>query len=412
MIRIKQSEAKGIVAVPASKSYLQRYILASFYSKDKIIIGNVTYSNDVHDALNAIQALGKKVTLRKNEIVIEEGKKPSSEYQIKESATTLRLLIPILFTLRKTCTIYCEESLLKRPLDYYKDLAVKNKFYFKVEKDRIILKGSLKAGNYIIDSPKTSQFVTGMLLTLPSLKGKSTLKVINQVSKPYVKMTLETLNNYGIKVDYQNDIYTIEGKQKYIGNYWKIEGDWSQAAYFFALALFNEDLLIRNVNLDSLQGDKAILEILEDFGCEFEYSNGCFKCIKRSFKKMTIDLNDIPDLGPILMVLALLGKEEVTFVNTNRLVYKESNRLDYMLFELSKIGLKYKKEDNQVTFLKSNLNNDSIVFETYNDHRIFMSLAILSIIVSNDTFIKGEGAVNKSYPNFIEVLKELNVIIK
>ena len=83
-----------------------------------------------------------------------------------------------------------------------------------------------------------------------------------------------------------------------------------------------------------------------------------------------------------------------------------------MLFELSKIGLKYKKEDNQVTFLKSDLNNDSIVFETYNDHRIFMSLAILSIIVSNDTFIKGEGAVNKSYPNFIEVLKELNVIIK
>ena len=259
MIRIKQSEAKGIVAVPASKSYLQRYILASFYSKDKIIIGNVTYSNDVHDALNAIQALGKKVTLRKNEIVIEEGKKPSSEYQIKESATTLRLLIPILFTLRKTCTIYCEESLLKRPLDYYKDLAVKNKFYFKVEKDRIILKGSLKAGNYIIDSPKTSQFVTGMLLTLPSLKGKSTLKVVNQVSKPYVKMTLETLNNYGIKVDCQNDIYTIEGRQKYIGNYWKTEGDWSQAAYFFALALFNEDLLIRNVNLDSLQGDKAIL---------------------------------------------------------------------------------------------------------------------------------------------------------
>ncbi|HHU21327.1 MAG TPA: 3-phosphoshikimate 1-carboxyvinyltransferase [Acholeplasma sp.] len=412
MIEIKQSKAKGLVVAPASKSYLQRYILTSFYTKDKVTINNVTYSNDIYDALNVIEALGKKTTIFPKQIIIEENKSPKDEYYIKESATTLRLLIPILFTLNKTCTIYCKETLLQRPLDYYKDLALKNDFNFKIEKDKIVLKGNLKAQNYLITNPKSSQFVSGMLITLPSLANDSTIEVINEVSKPYLEMTLATLKEFGIKITYQDNKYLIKGKQKYQGVSINVEGDWSQAAYFFALALFNKDLKITNLNLNSLQGDKAIVNILKDFGCEIAYKNDCFMCLKREFKKMTIDLNDIPDLGPILMVIALLAQVEVTFINTNRLIYKESNRLDFMLFELEKLGLKYKKEDNKVTFFKSNLNYKKIVFETYNDHRIFMSLAILSAIIPNETFIKGEEAINKSYPDFLNDLKKLNICMK
>ena len=252
----------------------------------------------------------------------------------------------------------------------------------------------------------SSQYISGLLYTLPLLNGDSEIKVTTALeSKNYVLMTLEVLKNYGIKVESnidlfkseddksnQNLTFKISGNQKYIAKDYSIEGDYSNAAFIDAFNYFGSDITLNGLNPYSLQSDKVYKE-------HFESLNKT---------NATIDISNCIDLGPILITFATL-KNGAHFINTERLKIKESDRGNVITEELRKCGADIEVFDNEIIVNKKELHIPTTTLYSHNDHRIAMSLSLLSTMF--DIEIEGSECVSKSYPGYFDDLKSLGATL-
>ena len=189
-----------------------------------------------------------------------------------------------------------------------------------------------------------------------------------------------------------------------------MEADFSQFAFFAVLGAINNDLVCKGLNFNSCQGDKAILDILSHFGVKYELSEDKVKVYKcNELHGSFVDLKDCPDLGPIVMVLSLLNEEKVRIVNTKRLLFKESNRVDAIVSNFIKLGADIEVKENEVIISPSVLTSTNEVLDSFNDHRVMMSLVVLSSILNDYTLINNPACVKKSYVNFYKDMNELGV---
>jgi len=391
---IKQSFFKGKIEVPASKSYLHRALIAASLAEGPSRIMNFTISDDIQDTINALVSLGVGIDIGEH-ILVTPKKFTNSKIKLKESGTTYRMLIPILSSMFRTFDIEVMESLYNRPINIYEELGLVRK--------GMVHNFDLSPGVFEIDGSISSQFVSGLLYTLPLLDGDSILNLKNRTSENYIMMTLDVLEEFGIVIKRVKDTFYIKGNQKYSGITYTVEPDFSAIAFWAVAGFVNGDIFI-NAPEYSLQPDFALIKLLRKIG-KVDYDSG-YRFVKQTYSGFKFDVNNSPDLAPALSLLACFASSESTLSSVSRLIYKESNRIEGILDTLGKLGANI-EYDGEIKVLPSNLSYNNIV---QTDHRIAMMAAIAA--TKTDVLIKNIESINKSYPNFINDLISVGVNVE
>ncbi len=391
-MKIYKSRLEGELKIIPSKSYAHRLLIAAFLSKDEVTISNVYFSKDVEVTLKCLKELGANYVVNKGRVTfLKPNKEASSKVVLDcfESGSTIRFLLPLSLALVDEVTLIGSPRLFSRGLGIYEEILNSQNIFYELGETYIKIKGKLHSGEFAVRGDISSQYITGLLFTLPLLKGDSSIKITTKLeSSSYVDITLDVISKAGIEVIRKDNIFYIKGDQEYNLPSLEVEGDYSSSAFFEAFNHFNSNINISNLNKESLQGDRAYLKFFD----ELEKENAI------------ISIANSIDLGPVLFVFAAL-KNGATFVDIARLRIKESDRVSSILEELSKIGVKYQESKDEVVIYKSKLHRPTSVFNSHNDHRILFALTLVSTLF--DIEFDNIDAKNKSYPTYFEDFKML-----
>ena len=372
-------------------------------------IENISFSDDIIATIEAMKKLGAKIEKKENYLLIDGSKTFDKEYlnnnseiNCNESGSTLRFLFPLSIIKENKILFKGKGKLFKRPLSpYFENFDKYQIKYSHINENEILLDGVLKSGEYQIDGNISSQFITGLLFSLPLLNENSKIIIKGKLeSSSYIDITLDCLNKFGIKIinnSYQE--FIIEGNQTYKSGNYEVEADYSQVAFFLVANSISSDIKINGLNNNSLQGDKKII----DFISEIENWN--------NEEKLILDGSETPDIIPILSLKACISKKEIEIVNIARLRIKESDRLSATVKELSKLSFDLiEKEDSILINSRKDfnkINNSPVYLSSHSDHRIAMTVAIASTCYEGEIILDNLDCVKKSYPNFWEVFLSL-----
>lgn len=394
-IKINPTKLKGYVNIPASKSIAHRMLICSALANGKSIIGNINYSKDIEATINAMKALGAEIFTDKNNAEINGivHIPEKSVINCNESGSTLRFIIPVATALGVKTEFHGRGRLPQRPIDIYTRELSKHGITFDYNNTMpFTVSGQLSNGIYKIEGNVSSQFITGLLFALPLLNGDSEIVMTSHLeSRPYVDITIDVLKKFGIIIEETGKGFHIKGNQTYKTFSGNVEGDFSQAAFFYVANSLGSSIMLGNLNTNSVQGDKKIIEIINQ-----TEQNGFFNA----------DCSDIPDLVPVLAVLASFGKKTSTIYNAERLKIKESNRLETTAELINNLGGDVKiTSDGLIIRPTNNMHGGTI--ESFGDHRIVMAGAVMATALKEELIINGAEAVTKSYPDFFEDYKKL-----
>ena len=405
---IKADKLVGELSPPPSKSVLHRYIIASSLAKGVSKIENISFSEDIIATIEAMKKLGAKIEQKENYLLIDgsdtfKNLNKNIEIDCNESGSTLRFLFPLSIVEENKVLFKGRGKLFKRPMTPYFENFEKYKIkHSYINENEILLEGKLKAGIYEIDGNISSQFITGLLFSLPLLDGESKIIINGKLeSSNYIDISLDCLSKFGIKIinnSYQE--FIIEGNQSYRAGNYRTEADYSQAAFFLVANAIGSKIKINDLSEDSLQGDKKII----DYISEIDNWN--------SKDTLVLDGSETPDIIPILSLKAAVSGKKIEIVNIERLRIKESDRLKATVKELSKLNfdLIEKKDSiliNSKEDLKANKNEKIVSLSAHSDHRIAMMIAIAATCYDGEILLDNLDCVKKSYPNFWEVFLSL-----
>ncbi len=392
---IKKSTAYGSVKAPPSKSMAHRYLICAALSNKSTVKG-VAFSEDIKATLNCLKALGAETNIEGDTVSLKgiNINKPisSSSLFCNESGSTLRFLIPLCLIFGTEITLNGTERLMSRSLSVYEDMCSDLGIKFTKSKTSVTVNGKLTAGKYSVKGDISSQFISGLMFALPLLKGDSTIEITGNIeSSSYLDMTVKALADFGVRIS-RIDEHTIfiKGEQTYKPRTVTVEGDYSNAAFFEGLNTIGGNVGIRGLKRETCQGDAVYKKL--------------FKGLIRECP--TIDISDCPDLGPILMTVAS-ANNGARLTGTHRLKIKESDRGTAMAEELAKFGVKVELKENEITVYKAELKTPQLPLYGHNDHRIVMSLAVLSTLTGGEIY--GAEAVNKSFPDFFKALSSIGI---
>lgn len=409
---IKPSKCYGSVVIPPSKSMAHRAIICASLADGISRINHIAYSVDIQTTIDAMKLLGAKITCGEDYLIVKGiqdfNHLENTHVECNESGSTLRFMIPIFSLTNRKVLFTGKNRLLKRPQTIYQNIFDEKGCFFKQDENEIVIEKALPSGDYTLPGNVSSQFISGLLFTLPLLEEDSTIHITNKFeSKSYIDLTLQMLHEFGIRVDVVDDnTLHIPGNQRYLAHDTSVEGDFSQFAFFGVLAAINHDLEILGMRHDSLQGDKQILEILKNFGVGIEEIADGYRVFKSELTAHDIDLANCPDLGPILCILAMFARGTTTIRNAARLKLKESDRMLAMQSECAKLGCLIETSDHEMV-IHGGYTSGSESLSGWKDHRIVMALAIASTLLSGT--IEGCEAIAKSYPNFFDDLKRVGI---
>ena len=395
-VQIKPSRAVGTVAAPPSKSAAHRALICAALSNGATVY-NIAYSEDISATLDCLEILGATVKRGDSSVylgVLVPQNIKSCTLDCRESGSTLRFLIPLCMLSGSRVTFTGATRLFKRNLTVYEEIAKKDNIIFQKNETSITVCGRLKGGEYTVAGNISSQFISGLMFSLPFAPIDSTICVVGCFeSRPYVLMTTDMLSLFGIKVRECNTKYEIFCKQKYIARDITVEGDYSNAAFLDGFNLIGGDVFVAGLNENSIQGDRAYKKMYADL------ISG-----KREF-----DLADCPDLAPVMFALSSV-KGGAHFTGTARLKIKESDRAEAMRQELGKFGITVTVGENSVTVHSGTLKEPDCVLCGHNDHRIVMALSLLCSITGGK--ISGAEAISKSFPDYMDKINSLGIEVK
>lgn len=397
------------VLAPASKSYAQRALFAAALCDRATKLKNLGNSDDVLHITEIIQQLGAKVTTKGQVALIEPRVNPPQQVlNCGESGLGIRLTTSIATTFGTEFSIEGSGSLSNRPMHEFATFLPNLGVNFYSNKGFVPLKVSnqLKGGKTAIDGSISSQYLSGLLMALPLAQKDSVLEVKDLKSIPYVEMTLALLKDFGIEIHNEDfKRFSIKSGQKYNSpKTYQIEADWSGAAFWIVYGAIANPIAIQGLNKNSLQADRAIMDVLDQAGVKYSWKNDVLQVQPSELKPFDFDANDCPDLFPILTTLAASISGCSKIHGVNRLTHKESNRAQAIKKEFYKLGLSIEIEQdtmhiNGCTSLKS------ASVHSHNDHRMAMSLAIASCLTNEGVEIEEAEAVAKSYPDFWKVIE-------
>ncbi|MBQ8538837.1 MAG: 3-phosphoshikimate 1-carboxyvinyltransferase [Ruminococcus sp.] len=415
---IEKSFLSGSVQAPSSKSVAHRIMICAALTRSKCYIKNVSESNDMDATMGCLETLGAKFRRIGKDLFLDatdfvkENDPTHYTLNCKESGTTLRVIIPICAALGLNVTFVGEGRLPYRPLDEYTNLFPKHGVNCTMGESflPLTISGKLSGDTFEISPTVSSQYVTGMLLALSLLKNDATLKLTSPlVGGQYVDLTVDSMKKFCVDVEKTENSFFIKGDSTFtaLPSYSEpehgvtVEGDWSQAAFFLCAGAINGDITVTGIDINSSQGDKAIVDILKSFGADITTGENFVHVKKSTLKGTVIDATDTPDLVPVVALTAVfcLGNTEITGVE--RLKFKESDRLLSTCEMIKSLGGDASYTDNSILVTgQGYLTGGNVT--AYNDHRIVMSSCVGALLCENNTVIEDAHAVNKSYKDFFD----------
>lgn len=385
-IKINPAVLKGSVVLPPSKSVAHRALICSFLAGGGSV-NPIIESNDMKATTGILNSL------RNNEAVLNS----------IESGSTLRFMIPVAAALGREVTFVGEGSLLLRTIGEYQQLLPKHGV--QIECNGFLparLSGRLKNGNYEVNGNVSSQYITGLLMALASLDGDSAVVLKTPLqSKPYVDMTVKVLDDYGVKIKETDFGYLVKGGQTFKKMDYIVEGDWSHSAFFLSAGAIGGDVTALGLDINSTQGDKAIIDVLKAFGADIEIAENGITCRKSDLKGTDVDAENIPDLVPMIAVTAAFANGRTVIKNAERLRYKESNRIESVVNNLKLMGADV-TETKDGMIINGGKRLHGAELKGYNDHRIVMAFSVAAANADGETIIDDMQSINKSYPSFFE----------
>ncbi len=412
-ITIKPGKLNGRITAPPSKSYAHRMLLSAAFTDGQSEISGISSSEDMLATLNCLTALGAEYEKTDSRVKIKgikanhpDGREIRAadhlpQFPCRESGSTLRFMIPVALAVCGGGCFTGEPRLIERGIGIYEDLFADRGISVDKTNNSISVRGKLSAGEYTIRGDVSSQFITGMLFALSLLEGESRVEVLPPVeSRAYIDITVDVLKTFGVQVtEEKENLFTIRGGQSYQAGNYRVEGDWSNAAFLYAFNTVGNELEIDGLNEHSIQGDRVCVSCFD----QLTGKNAA------AAEELSIDLSNTPDLGPVLFAAAAALRGGY-FTGTRRLRIKESDRAQAMAEELQKFGVKCLVGENEVVVLQSLLRKPEVPLNGHNDHRIVMALSVLASVTGGT--IEGTEAVSKSWPEFFDVMEELGLDIE
>lgn len=416
--------AIGTIAAPTSKSYAQRAIAAALLCTGQSTLRNMGLCNDTEAALDIARALGASVendgttTYYIRGASIGENRRAVT-LNVGESGLSTRLFTPLASLSPTQITITGHGSILGRPIDAMQeplrtlgvDITTRDGYL------PLSVRGPLRGGVVTVDGSLSSQFITGLLMALPLAAEDTYLTVNNPRSIPYIDMTLEVLEAFGIEIENQNHrLFKIASSQQYQATDYNIEGDWSGASCMLVAGAIAGEVTLLNLNPASKQADRAILGALVSAGAAVCQHHDNSVTVGRApggtLRSFDFDATDCPDLFPALAALAAHCHGVTTIKGTSRLAHKESNRSIAIVTEFEKLGVEIDITQHDTMKVhgrpdsRTRVTNRNI--DSHNDHRIAMATAVAALTADAPVEISGAESVEKSYPTFWDDLHKIS----
>lgn len=398
------------IFIPGSKSFTNRALLIASLAEGKSVLKNPLFSDDTTHMINALKELGIDIEKDENENLIVYGQggnftDPEKQLFLGNAGTAIRFLTALLTLSPFKTTITGDNRMQERPIkDLVKalrDLGAKIETVKKNGCPPVKIKGNiLQGGEVKISGETSSQYISALLMIAPYAQKGVTIKIADKLSsKPYIDMTLQIMNDFGVKTENNSyESFKIKAGQRYKNTEYEIEGDTSSASYFYALsALHNVEIPIKNINLNTTQADIHFLDVLEKL---------------KDGPLGEIDLNHMPDATMTVAIMCCFIKGKSSLVNVANLKVKETNRIQVLVKELTKIGVDCKELDDgiEINGDPEKLHGDTLI-ETYNDHRMVMCMALCATKLPNIQILNPD-CTSKTYPHFFEDLSSLGIEVK
>jgi 3-phosphoshikimate 1-carboxyvinyltransferase len=410
---LEPSAIKGTVKAPSSKSMTQRAIAAALLADGQSIIHNPSYCDDSLAAMSIAVGLGARVEPQVNQLkIIGSAILKEPKLNCGESGLAIRMFSPIAALYPSEIIMVGANSLKKRPMFMIEEAL--NQLGVKCTSSGgflpLTIRGPLAGGKCEIDGSVSSQLLTGLLMALPLASGNSEIRVNNLKSKPYIDMTIQLLNSYGIIVensDYR--MFHIPGNQKYTPHNYTVEGDWSGGAFLLVAGAINGHLFIQGLRNDSLQSDMSIINPLKKAGAQMNITDQQIEISRSDLKAFEFDATESPDLFPPLVALASYCEGVSAIKGVSRLIYKESDRAKTLKEEFGKMNINIEIHDDNMNVTGGKPLSARV--ESHDDHRIAMALAVASLRASGKVSIRDSQCIAKSYPAFFDDLRQLGAAV-
>ena len=416
-LKVKKSELKGSVRIPASKSHTIRAVAIASLADGKSFIRNPLYSSDALSAVDAYKALGAKIDISDPECWVVEGccgkiESPSQTIDVGNSGTTLRLAAgsAALCRSNKPIVLTGDHQIQNRAieplLNSLSELGARCRSLKGNSCAPVEIYGAIKGGKTTIEC-FTSQYLSSLLLCCP-LAENDTEIVVTLLNEPdYVKITTDWLRWQGVDFTAETPMhYLIKGGQSFKSFDSQMPADFSSATFFLcAAAITGGKVVVDGLDFSDSQPDKAVVDYLKQMGCQISCDNERVVVCGSQLQGADIDMNTTPDALPMLAVVATAAKGTTRLLNVPQARKKETDRIACMASELKKMGADIEELDDGLIIRQSSLKG--AVVDGHYDHRIVMSMAVAAMIASGETTITTAEAMNITFPTFTELMQDI-----
>jgi 3-phosphoshikimate 1-carboxyvinyltransferase len=405
---ITPSPLRGMISPPPSKSAAHRAMICAALASGGSEVFCNAFSDDITATLGVLRALGTDISVSRDSVRFGERSRAADGAVLDcgESGSTLRFLIPVAAAIGGRFIFTGRGRLPQRPLGPYLTELPKHGVTLEGGGLPLTVSGQLKSGSYFLPGNISSQFITGLLLALPLLDGDSVITLTSPLeSAGYVALTLGIMKRFGVAAEPFDGGWKIRGGQKYLADRIKVEGDWSQAAFWLCAGALGGPIDCAGLDPASFQGDKAVVSILRRFGAVSALTEDGARVHSGKLGGIEIDASQIPDIVPVLAATACFARGTTLIFNAARLRAKESDRLATTCAGLSALGAKIESGDDRLIINSSSMCGGRT--ESFGDHRIAMALSIAAAYCAGPSEIDGCECVAKSYPNFYDDFKML-----
>ena len=408
---------KGIVPAPASKSEAHRRMICAGLTKGTTTLSGFMDSDDMAATARCLKALGAKIEQEADRLTLTGYAKKVSRLPVLdcgESGSTLRFFVPIALAVAGGGVFRMHGRLGQRPMEVYRDLFVPRGVRWRMGVGcdgaaELTVKGTLEPGHYVMPGNVSSQFVSGLLFALPLLEADSTLTVEPPVeSAGYIRMTVEALVQSGVQLEEIAPFsWRIAGNQSYQARDGRLSGDYSQAAVLLCAGALGHAVTVTDLAVETTQGDRAVLSHLKALGAQVAEDASGVTVTAEKLTGAVLDMADCPDIAPILALVCQMAEGESRLTGCGRLRLKECDRLAATVEVLNLLGGCAKAEGDTVVIQGVKALKGGVKLPDYNDHRMVMLGMIAATIAGEPVAVSGVEALNKSWPEFVNVYQKL-----
>lgn len=414
----KIKSVEGKVILPGSKSLTNRALLISALAKGNTKLLNVLKSDDTSRMIEALQTLKVKLKVNVSSVdvtgmggVFNEGLN-SVELYLGNAGTAMRPLCAALAVSTGVFTLTGEPRMMERPIgpltEALRSLGINIEYLNNDGFPPVRIRGAVpKVHEVTVSGSTSSQFITALLMAAPVCGGLKIKIKGDLISKPYVDLTVKLIEKFGAVVSRNGySEFTVEGTGYTSPGSYLIEGDATGATYFAAAAAIGGELELYGLPEDSVQGDIKFLDVLAQMGAKIKKTESSVIIKKSKLHGIDIDMNAMPDAAMTLVPLALYTDGPITIRNIASWRVKETDRIEAMVKEMSKLGVKVESGEDYISIDGSTRNDVTPTFDTYNDHRMAMCMSLIAF--DRDIVINDPECINKTFPTYFNNLKSVS----